>query len=684
MRINIIPAMIILALMAASASGAAPHADEAAEKHPAAVHDQAQPAADSHQEPSGEESAEHEKPVVDKILPSDVRVLIDISGSMKKTDPQNLRKPALNLIARLLPDKSRAGIWTFGQSVNMLMPHNLVDAAWRKQAAPKSEQISSIAYFTNIGKALEEVSFDREKLSADYKTHIILLTDGVVDISKEPADNARERERILLDLLPELKKAGYTIHTIALSADADQDLLKKLSVATDGAFTTALSADELTSTFLKIFDQAVPAERVPLEDNGFLVDASIKEFTALIFRKEGVKNSIIVSPEGKEYSATSPQDGINWYRTDKYDLITADAPKVGKWQIKTEITPQSRVTVVSNLQLLVQPLKTNLRLNDSLAIDYSFLENGKTITNKDFLGLLEVSAIIAKENTEDNSTLNLTLPSPPENGLYQQNLGTYKEDGNYTAHLYIDGKTFKREFKHSFSVIESVIKVSKNNIAGADGSITHNYKITVDEKLVDPSKLKVTTTIKDSLKNSSNKQLNIIEGNHWEFSFLPARPAEYFISIRAQGDMLDGSKLDETVSAETFNYQERVVEKVAAPETPVAEEKHQEQEEAKPEAAANHWLLYLGIGVGNLLIVVAGYFGYRALKGKSSLADAEKTLAKANRPEAGAASERVAPAATAIDLSDDNPAHIPMNDDLLSESTFPLDNMDDTKDDPNG
>ena len=48
--------------------------------------------------------------------------MIDISGSMKQTDPQNLRKPAMDLIVRLLPDKSRAGVWTFGNTVNMLMP----------------------------------------------------------------------------------------------------------------------------------------------------------------------------------------------------------------------------------------------------------------------------------------------------------------------------------------------------------------------------------------------------------------------------------------------------------------------------------------------------------------------------------------------------------------------------------
>jgi len=53
---------------------------------------------------------------------ADVRVLIDISGSMKKNDPNNLRRPALRLLVGLLPEDSRAGVWTFGQYVNMQVP----------------------------------------------------------------------------------------------------------------------------------------------------------------------------------------------------------------------------------------------------------------------------------------------------------------------------------------------------------------------------------------------------------------------------------------------------------------------------------------------------------------------------------------------------------------------------------
>ena len=47
-------------------------------------------------------------------LKPDVRLLIDISGSMKQSDPENLRAPALDLIVRLLPEGSRAGVWIFG------------------------------------------------------------------------------------------------------------------------------------------------------------------------------------------------------------------------------------------------------------------------------------------------------------------------------------------------------------------------------------------------------------------------------------------------------------------------------------------------------------------------------------------------------------------------------------------
>ena len=42
--------------------------------------------------------------------PADVRVLVDVSGSMKKADPKAVRGPATALLAALLPDQSKGGI----------------------------------------------------------------------------------------------------------------------------------------------------------------------------------------------------------------------------------------------------------------------------------------------------------------------------------------------------------------------------------------------------------------------------------------------------------------------------------------------------------------------------------------------------------------------------------------------
>lgn len=626
-----------------------------------------------------------------KILPSDVRVLIDISGSMKQTDPQNLRKPAMDLIVRLLPDKSRAGVWTFGNTVNMLMPFKPVDADWRKQAAVKSNAINSIAMHTGIGKALDEVSFDKNALSPDYKTHIILLTDGVVDVSKDAVVNFKERQRILSEVLPSLKSAGYVVHTIALSENSDTDLLKKLSQATDGVYTLAISADQLMSVFLKIFDQAVPAERVPLENNGFLVDASIKEFTALIFRKPGEERTIIGSPDGKDYSATNPNDGVNWYRTDKYDLITVDAPKAGQWKIKTEIAPQSRVTVVSNLQLVFEPIKNNLHSKDVLALDYSFQENGKTITDTNLLGLIEANAIVAKNNTEENVNTSFTVATPPANGFFHQTLNTFESVGDYEIHVYVDGKTFKREFKHSLSVRDSYMVLEKNSAVSDDGKLTYSYKISADEKVVDLGKMQVAVSIKNSQNNNVDKTLSLIDGKRWEFSFAPAQEGDYSVTIHAQGELFDGEKLDETLNADNFSY---VIKKTAASSSvaaPVTDATHKEakpekagSEEPTPEADSNNLILYISIAVGNLLLVVLGYFAYKFIMGskaKDELAEFEKTLSTTGAKDIGSSTPKnaakKAPEKTEIDLSDDDSAHIPMSDDDNLDKLFPLDSMDD-------
>ena len=173
----------------------------------------------------------------------DVRLLIDVSGSMRESDPQNLRKPALELMVQLLPDGSRAGVWTFGQWVNMVVPHGEVDEPWRLQASAAVAEINNFGMLTNIPDVLELSTFDIEQLQYQYRTSIILLTDGKVEVSKDAAHNRRAARDLLEKVAPELRDWGVTVHTIALSDEADWEFLRALARITGGLAERAQSAE---------------------------------------------------------------------------------------------------------------------------------------------------------------------------------------------------------------------------------------------------------------------------------------------------------------------------------------------------------------------------------------------------------------------------------------------------------
>ena len=93
-------------------------------------------------------------PMVVSGNPTDVRVLVDVSGSMKKADPKAVRGPATALLATLLPDQSQGGIWLFGSDVRQLVPYGPVDARWDALGQPIEASIGSTDRFTHMESAL--------------------------------------------------------------------------------------------------------------------------------------------------------------------------------------------------------------------------------------------------------------------------------------------------------------------------------------------------------------------------------------------------------------------------------------------------------------------------------------------------------------------------------------------------
>ncbi|WP_291831441.1 vWA domain-containing protein [Marinobacter sp.] len=379
---------------------------------------------------------------------ADVRIVVDISGSMKETDPGNLRRPAVRLLARMLPTGSEAGLWTFGQYVNMLVPFGAVDDAWRNTMIERSEQINSVALHTNLGLALEKASDDWLSGGTLENTHIIVLSDGMVDIPGGNTASRREERRILETLLPTLKAKGATIHTVGLSELADVNFLRRLARETGGSFQLAQTAEALNLAFADALNTAVPQEQIPIEGDGFVVDEGVKEFTALIFSgkdSEAASDLALAVPDGEPFTADSVPGNVRWAVEPGYDLITVTEPSAGRWRIVGDLGQGSRVTVVSDLRMVVSPIPTEFSEESPFNLDVAFFEEAERLVSADFLQVMQVRLSITA-NDGRRGTKVLSADQPPEDGVYRDTVTRLPAPGRYQIDVVADGGTFSRRF----------------------------------------------------------------------------------------------------------------------------------------------------------------------------------------------------------------------------------------------
>lgn len=388
----------------------------------------------------------------------DVRLLVDISGSMKRTDPNNLRIPATNLLIDLLPAESKAGIWTFGTYTNGLVPYGLVNEAWRNNARNQAKKINSTALFTDIENAIERVSLNLDGGANKSQKHLILLSDGLVDISEKnnakgrEAENQKSRDHLLRTLIPKLAKAGYIIHTLSLSDEADHDLMATMAQRTGGLHAIAYEAKDLMPLLLQIINRLAPSEEVPLQDNRFLIDPTIDEFTLLAFHSEGAVVTLH-DPKGVTFTRTSNDPKVRWHDNGRYTLVTVKSPLAGKWYIETPEHPDNRVTVISDIRLHSTSLPPTIYRGYPKTVEAWFTEEDRLINRREFLNLLTAKATHQKGLELLGS---YALPLAADKPHYQVTLENFPVLGEQTLKVEVDGHTFLRQITHSFNVQDVV------------------------------------------------------------------------------------------------------------------------------------------------------------------------------------------------------------------------------------
>ena len=550
----------------------------------------------------------------------DTRILIDISGSMKENDPHNLRRSALRLLVGLLPPEARAGVWTFGQYVNMQIKLGVVDEAWKKRARSEAGKIHSRGLYTNIEEVLKRSTEDWDGEPKLYRRSVILLTDGMVDVSKDAAKDRQSRKRIIDQIVPRLKARGVAVHTIALSERADHELMRQLSETTGGWYQQVNNADRLQRAFLKIFEKIGRPDSVPLKDNRFTIDSSISEATLLVFRKEGSEPSRVMPPKGRSFDADSTPTNVQWHRDSGYDLLTIKDPKPGEWRIQADMDPDNRVMIVTDLKMKTTELPSRLLVGEQLPVEVSFTEQGKLITKQAFLDIVDVT-------TEQWDEAGLSEPRPVydngededkkgHDGLFTFRFGGDVNEGDGELVINAKGSTFVREQRQVYEILQpGYLKVTP----ATDGSGVFDIGVTVAADLMVPESISLEAMLEEGDETKSTFTLDKVEKDLFTGRVDPTEfHGERQLIIKLNAESREGRVVEHSFPSMTI----RGTAAEPEPAPPVEKEPVPEIAEDVPppeEEEGGMMQTLIIFGAGNLLLILigGGIYWFMRRKGKS-------------------------------------------------------------------
>ncbi|MEP4148149.1 MAG: vWA domain-containing protein [Halioglobus sp.] len=375
-------------------------------------------------------------------LTPDVRLLIDVSAGMKASDPKNMRKPALDLLVRLLPDGSKAGIWVFAEEAAPLVAHGVVDDAWREQAREAISGLKSTGKRTNIPAALEQATIDLKSPEPGYRSSVVLLTAGRIDVAESPIINVSESRKLLNGLAVELGSQGVPVHTIAFSREADAMLLRSLARETKGTSRQARSADELSAMFMRVMEMVAPVAQVPLEGQQFVVDERVQRFSVLTFFPGGKGKLKVIDPDGVVLTSQDESGGVEWFRKKQFALATLDNPARGTWRLQIPSRAFARALVVSDLELDVGLLPHYVAAGHEAEVTFRLIDQSEVIKDPAVLSGFDVTLEV---KGPQGKTEVVAVGDSSSEGVYRVVTPSLEQPGRYQLLLRVNAASLKRE-----------------------------------------------------------------------------------------------------------------------------------------------------------------------------------------------------------------------------------------------
>ena len=192
---------------------------------------------------------------------------------------------------------------------------------------------------------------------------------------------------------------------------------------------------------------------IQLLNNRFRVDNDVDEVTMIFFREQGSAPIVLVKPDGSKLSLVLGRENKDfiWFETDTYDMITIKNPMPGPWQAVGQILPESKIMVIADIGLNVQPIPSPVYSGESIKQTASLTNAGQPIDFTAFRDVITLNIDFVSANNPNYENFGLgarRVASFQDNGT---GFDEYGADGIFTGQF--DLSIPPGEWRPTFSVV---------------------------------------------------------------------------------------------------------------------------------------------------------------------------------------------------------------------------------------
>lgn len=177
---------------------------------------------------------------------NDVVILIDMSGSMRETDPNNERLEAAKQLVAGMNEENRISMFVFNDNITKVQDMTEVTNSVKNDISSNIDKFKNPDGNTNIKGALNEGIKNIEDTAQNQRAAmVILLSDGEDTYGLKNSFN---------DTIKAYKDRKIPVYTIGMNK-SDFSLLKKLSRITGGNYYSVYDAKNVRGIFNKIYKE---------------------------------------------------------------------------------------------------------------------------------------------------------------------------------------------------------------------------------------------------------------------------------------------------------------------------------------------------------------------------------------------------------------------------------------------